>query len=77
MFGSWFTDYFIISQCLIKISSGKMSFLFHPDILLPATNHTSLNLSWVKEKDKNEVIDWLQKFSSGLELTLFIPPENR
>ena len=54
-----------------------MSFLFHPDILLPATNHTSLNLSWVKEKDKNEVIDWLQKFPSGLELTLFIPPENR
>ena len=63
--------YFIIFQCLIKIPSAEMLFLFHPDIQL-ATNYTGLYLLSVKWKDKNEDIDWL-KFSSSLKLSLFIP----
>ena len=38
-------------HCLVKISSGKMSFLSHPDLQL-IINHTGLCLSVVKEKDK-------------------------
>ena len=43
------TAYFIIFQCLVKIPSGKMSFLSHPGIQL-AVNHTGLYLSSVKKK---------------------------
>ena len=50
-------------HCLVKISSGKMSFLSHPDLQL-IINHTGLCLSLVKEKDK--------KWGHGLALKVFI-----
>ena len=51
MIASEFVSFFIIFQGVVKIWSGKISFLSHPDIQL-ATNHTGPYLLSVKRKGK-------------------------
>ena len=71
MIGSLFTAYFIIFQCLVKIPSGKIPSLTNNWLLI-----TDSIFRRLKGKIKNDDIDWLQKFSSGLKLSLFIPYKN-